>query len=94
MATLSASTLPGESSTKTGMWPVIKRFASYYGPHRKLFTLDFSSAVLSGILELAFPIAVQIFIDRLLPDGDWGVIIGRRSRCCLSISLIRDSWSS
>ena len=75
MATLSAPSLPGES-TKAGMWPVIKRFASYYVPHKKLFTLDFSSAVLSGLLELAFPIAVQIFIDELLPDGDWGVIIG------------------
>lgn len=55
---------------------LIKRFAQYYKPHKKLFTLDFGSAVLSGVLELAFPLAVQLFIDELLPSGDWGPIIG------------------
>ena len=55
---------------------LIKRFAQYYKPHKKLFTIDFGSAVLSGVLELAFPIAVQHFIDTLLPSGDWGAIVG------------------
>ena len=55
---------------------LLKRFAEYYKPHKKLFTIDFGSAVLSGVLELAFPIAVQRFIDTLLPRGDWGAIIG------------------
>ncbi|HLU35935.1 MAG TPA: hypothetical protein VKZ61_09185, partial [Thermomicrobiales bacterium] len=75
MSALSQPTLPAEAE-RHGAWALIKRFASYYAPHRKLFTIDFGSAVLSGVLELAFPIAVQMFIDRLLPDGDWGVIIG------------------
>jgi ATP-binding cassette subfamily B protein len=74
VSALSAPTLPTDANR--GMWPVIKRFASYYKPHRALFTLDFSCAVLSGLLELAFPLAVQLFIDELLPGGEWGVIIG------------------
>lgn len=36
--------------------------------------MDFSSAVVSGVLELGFPIAVQLFIDRLLPSGHWGYV--------------------
>ncbi|MEW9613580.1 ABC transporter ATP-binding protein [Shinella sp. S4-D37] len=48
---------------------LLKRFASYYRPHRGLFALDFSSAVIAGLLELAFPVAVTLFIDRLLPTG-------------------------
>ncbi|MFT4159025.1 ABC transporter ATP-binding protein [Shinella sp.] len=48
---------------------LLKRFASYYRPHRGLFALDFSSAVVAGLLELAFPVAVTLFIDRLLPTG-------------------------
>ncbi|WP_255695979.1 ABC transporter ATP-binding protein [Shinella sp. NM-101] len=48
---------------------MIKRFAAYYRPHRGLFALDFSSAVAAGLLELAFPVAVTLFIDRLLPTG-------------------------
>jgi ATP-binding cassette subfamily B protein len=39
-----------------------------------LFVLDFSSAVAAGLLELAFPIAVTLFIDRLLPTGQLGII--------------------
>ncbi|OYR17069.1 ABC transporter family protein [Brucella grignonensis] len=53
---------------------MLKRFASYYRPHRGLFLLDFSSAVAAGLLELAFPIAVTLFIDRLLPTGQLGII--------------------
>jgi ATP-binding cassette subfamily B protein len=53
---------------------LIRRFASYYRPHRRLFILDFGCAVLSGLLELAFPIAVSVFVDRLLPGHDWRII--------------------
>ena len=41
-------------------WTLIKRFFTYYRPHRKLFVLDFSCAVLSGVLELGFPMAVGL----------------------------------
>lgn len=55
--------------------PVVKRFFGYYRPHRKLFVIDFSCAVTSGILELAFPMAVGIFVDSLLPGENWGLIV-------------------
>jgi ATP-binding cassette subfamily B protein len=53
---------------------LLKRFAGYYRPHRALFVLDFGSAVTAGLLELAFPVAVTLFIDRLLPTGQLGLI--------------------
>ncbi|MFS0576261.1 ABC transporter ATP-binding protein [Sporosarcina sp. 179-K 3D1 HS] len=53
---------------------MLKQFFSYYKPHRRLFIIDFSSAVFVALLELAFPVAVQWFIDSLLPSGDWGRI--------------------
>jgi ATP-binding cassette subfamily B protein len=56
------------------MTELLKRFAAYYRPHRRLFALDFGSAVVSGMLELAFPVAVTLFIDRLLPSGQLGTI--------------------
>jgi ABC-type multidrug transport system fused ATPase/permease subunit len=43
---------------------MIRRFASYYLPHKRLFIIDFFSAVVVAVLELAFPLAVQWFIDR------------------------------
>ncbi len=54
---------------------MIKRFFTYYLPHKKLFILDFSSAVIVAILELAFPMAVTWFIDKLLPEGNWSTIV-------------------
>ena len=64
------------ATTDTGGPALIRRFAEYYKPHKKLFIIDFGCAVISGVLELAFPIAVQHFIDTLLPGGEWGAIVG------------------
>lgn len=53
---------------------MLKQFFSYYKPHKRLFIIDFSSAVFVAILELAYPLAVKWFIDELLPTGDWSMI--------------------
>jgi ATP-binding cassette subfamily B protein len=53
---------------------MLRDFLSYYRPHRRLFLIDFGCAVLSGLLALGFPLAVKLFVDRLLPQGDWGLI--------------------
>lgn len=50
---------------------MLKQFFAYYRPWKGLFWLDFSCAVVSGLLELAFPLVVTAFIDRLLPTGNW-----------------------
>ncbi|WP_374055333.1 ABC transporter ATP-binding protein [Rossellomorea sp. FM04394] len=54
---------------------MIRRFFGYYRPHRRLFYIDFACAVLVGLLELGFPMAVSWFIDSLLPDGNWSTIL-------------------
>ncbi|MBB3112984.1 ATP-binding cassette subfamily B protein [Paenibacillus phyllosphaerae] len=54
---------------------MLRRFASYYVPYKKLFLLDFSCAVIAALLELSFPLAVQWMVDDLLPTGDWSMIL-------------------
>ncbi len=54
---------------------MLKRFFAYYRPHRGLFALDFGCAIVSGLLELGFPMGVRAFVDQLLPGRDWGVIL-------------------
>ncbi|PZO67325.1 MAG: multidrug ABC transporter ATP-binding protein [Paracoccus denitrificans] len=54
---------------------MLREFATYYRPHMRLFWVDFGCAVLSGLLELAFPLAIKAFIDYLLPSGNWGLTI-------------------
>ncbi|NMA81197.1 MAG: ABC transporter ATP-binding protein, partial [Jeotgalicoccus halophilus] len=53
----------------------MKKFLSYYAPYKVLFTVDFLSAVIVGLLELAFPVIVSTFIDELLPTGNWQWIL-------------------
>lgn len=55
---------------------MLRRFFAYYRPHKRLFVIDFSCAVLSGLLELAFPLAVKAYVDQMLPSGNWGLILG------------------
>ena len=50
---------------------MLRDFLTYYRPWKTLFWVDFGCAVLSGLLELAFPLAVRGFIDVLLPAGNW-----------------------
>ena len=50
---------------------MLRQFFDYYRPWMRLFWLDFGCAIVSGLLELAFPLAVTGFIDTLLPRGDW-----------------------
>ncbi len=54
---------------------MLRRFFAYYRPYRGLFLLDFGCAVLSGLLELGFPMAIRSFVDQLLPGRDWGLIV-------------------
>lgn len=55
---------------------VLRRFFSYYRPYKGLFILDFSCAIIAGLLELVFPLAVNQFVDKLLPGQNWSLIIG------------------
>ncbi|SNR32982.1 ABC transporter ATP-binding protein [Paracoccus sediminis] len=54
---------------------MLRQFFSYYRPFMGLFWLDFGCAVLSGLLELVFPLAITAFIDHLLPQGDWTLTV-------------------
>jgi len=53
---------------------MLRKFFSYYKPHKRLFIIDFSSAIVVALLELVFPVAVQRFVDQLLPSGNWDMI--------------------
>lgn len=54
---------------------MLKRFFSYYRPYKGLFILDFTCAVFAGMLELAFPVAVNQVIDKIMPQKEFRVIL-------------------
>jgi len=62
---------------------VLKRFFRYYRPYRSLFILDFTCAVFAGLLELAFPVAVNQVIDKIMPQNNFRLIL----LACLGLFL-------
>ncbi len=54
---------------------MIRQFFAYYRPYMRLFYLDFGCAVVVGMLELGFPLAINQFIDNLLPSENWPLIL-------------------
>ncbi|MEA1852629.1 ABC transporter ATP-binding protein [Cytobacillus sp. FSL W7-1323] len=54
---------------------MFRRFLTYYLPHKRLFIIDFSCAIIVALLELAFPLAVSWFVDELLPTNNWSMIV-------------------
>ncbi|QRG70077.1 ABC transporter ATP-binding protein [Brevibacillus choshinensis] len=54
---------------------MLRRFFSYYQPYKGLFLLDFTCAILAALLELGFPLAVNMVVDQLLPSKDWPLIL-------------------
>jgi len=62
---------------------VVKRFFRYYRPYRSLFILDFTCAVFAGLLELAFPVAVNQVIDKIMPQNNFRLIL----LACLGLFL-------
>lgn len=58
---------------------MLKRFFKYYRPYKGLFILDFTCAVLAGLLELVFPMAVNEVIDKIMPQKEFRIIL---MACC------------
>ena len=54
---------------------MLRQFFAYYRPYRVLFAVDFGCAIIAGLLELGFPMAIRAFVDQLLPGRDWGIIL-------------------
>ena len=49
---------------------MIKKFISYYGPHKKLFALDMVCAFLVASLDLVFPMVTRNILNEALPQGN------------------------
>ncbi|MBR0357348.1 MAG: ABC transporter ATP-binding protein, partial [Clostridia bacterium] len=45
----------------------LRRFLSYYAPHRGLFILDLTCALVVAAVDVAFPLVTQYILRTLLP---------------------------
>lgn len=53
---------------------MLKKFISYYKPHKSLFFLDMFFAFLLSIFDLIFPMFTRTLINEVIPEGNMGVL--------------------
>ena len=54
---------------------MLKRFISYYKPHKKLFYIDMFFAFLISIFDLIFPLFTRTMINDIIPEGKMRLLI-------------------
>lgn len=54
---------------------MLKRFISYYKPHKTLFFIDMFFAFLISIFDLVFPMFTRNMINVIIPDGNMGLLL-------------------
>ena len=51
---------------------LLRIFLSYFKPHKKLFALDMTCALLVAVIDLAFPLVSRNAMNELLPQNAFG----------------------
>lgn len=54
---------------------MLKRFVSYYKPHKKLFFIDMFFALLISVFDLIFPIYSRKMINEVIPAGRMDILL-------------------
>ncbi len=54
---------------------MVKRFISYYKPHKKLFFIDMFFALLISIADLIFPLFTRNMINNIIPEGRMDLLV-------------------
>ena len=56
-------------------WKLVKRFITYYRPHRKLFALDITTATLQAFLSILIGVLLNTILKTYLPGKDIQVLM-------------------
>ena len=54
---------------------MLKRFISYYKPHKKIFVLDMLAALAVAMIGIVYPIITRKMLNELIPDRNYRLII-------------------
>lgn len=54
---------------------MLKRFLSYYKPHKKLFALDMLASLTVSLIGIAYPIVTRKMLNTLIPEKNYTMII-------------------
>jgi len=54
---------------------MLKRFISYYKPHKKIFILDMLAALAVAMIGIVYPIITRKMLNELIPDRNYRMIV-------------------
>ncbi len=54
---------------------LLRRFISYYKPHKKLFAMDMTAALLVTVIGVVYPIITRTMLNTLIPDRNYRMIV-------------------
>ena len=54
---------------------LLRRFVSYYKPHKKLFAMDMGAALLVSAIGVVYPIITRTMLNTLIPDRQYRMIV-------------------
>ncbi len=55
---------------------MLKRFLSYYKPHKKLLALDMGASLLVSLIAVVYPIITRTMLNELIPEKKYKWVIG------------------
>ena len=54
---------------------LVRRFISYYKPHRKLFMMDMAASVAVSLIGIVYPVITRTMLNTLIPDRNYRMIV-------------------
>ena len=54
---------------------LLKRFVAYYRPHKKLFSMDMTAALLVAAIGVVYPIITRTMLNTLIPERNYRMIV-------------------
>ncbi len=47
---------------------LLRRFMAYYAPHKKLFAMDMTAALLVAVIGVVYPMITRVMLNDLIPN--------------------------
>ena len=54
---------------------MLRRFLSYYKPHKKLFALDMTASLLVALIGIVYPVVTRAMLNDLIPNRKYELIV-------------------
>ena len=70
---------------------MLKRFISYYRPHKTIFILDMLASLLVALVGIVYPIITREMLNELIPERQYRMIVFA-GLGLLILYLVRTGW--